>query len=163
MLTALSYPTTAGAAASCQAPPGVSGLDQYCESIPAPTGVSGVGDKSRSHLPGISPATRRALAKAGPVGGAVAELAPAAPRSTAKSGGSKSGRKTTTAPSKRPAASAKRVAISAPRDVSGGALSAIGSATQTGVSAGSGFAWMLVAITVLLGGLGWMRYRLRSE
>jgi hypothetical protein len=63
---------------NCVAPPGTSGIDQYCESLPSPGGSSHQGPKGGggSHLPS---GTKKALAKQGAAGAGVLALTKQSP------------------------------------------------------------------------------------
>src|SRR4051794_39823580 len=120
-------PSFASAAGStCQAPPGTSGIDQYCETIPGATGDHGAGGHSGGGR--LSPTTRRALLRAGTSGrvvlgassaGAAGERNPAARHDRKRSGHDAAA---SPAPGNNP-------------------LSAVRNAVQGGDSTGSAFVW----------------------
>jgi hypothetical protein len=133
-------------AQSCQAPPGTAGIDQYCEAIPGPGHNQGRGDRGGPGHP-VPHKAQRALQRAGKDGAALLHLTQSSPAQTgtAHKGGSGS----TTGQS-----GASKGGGSDP-------FSAVKSAVQSGASAGPGFVWALVAIGLLMGGMGWMTYRRR--
>lgn len=61
-------------AQSCDAPPGTSGLEEYCESLPAPGGRQGPSDAAPAG-PGVSSQTGSSLGAAGSDGETVKRLA----------------------------------------------------------------------------------------
>jgi hypothetical protein len=165
MLTATSWaaPVLAHAAPpSCQAPPGTSAIDQYCETIPGAGGDRGSRSSQRGQsLSQVVPASVVGqLRRGGPVGQALLDL-PAtvantntsAPAASAQGGGGAG----TQRPPGGPRARAQ--GPPAPRARSDNPLDAIRSAASSGTSAGSGLASVLVALGVAMAGLAWVRYR----
>jgi hypothetical protein len=185
LLGALSAGIQAGLPASalavtgptCQAPPGLSGLDQYCESVPAPGGGSG---GSRTHKPKstqIPKQTAQALEKQGAAGQAVLALtgSSATPPTTPQQTPSSSSQ-----PATKPAAPVKRhhsrhhaqpVQTSTPapkpatavpeRAASDNPLSAIGSSASSGSPGEGALIGLLVLIAGIVGCMTWLKYRRR--
>jgi hypothetical protein len=129
----------AARAASCQAPPGISAVAEYCEVVP------GGGHARHGASPGASPAvpgaTAEALRQDGANGQAVLNLTNVSPRPHA------------------PAGKAKRSSAARP---SGTPLSGIRNSVASGATAGSVFVWVLVAIALGVIGVAWLRYRGRG-
>ena len=163
---------------NCQAPPGTSAIDQYCETVPGAGGDQGTGrgddrggsGNGRTGNGGtvgdsVPRRTRGALRDAGPAGERILNLP------TATSGpGADAG--TQAAGSSRPAGSAEprgggangttdpqRGDTSVPADTSDNPLDAVWSAASTGSSAGPGFIWILILIGVVMAAFAWLRYR----
>jgi len=125
----------------CEAPPGTAGIDQYCETLPGATGdrESGAGPRAGRSL---DPRTSRALEQAGQDGKGVLAL-PASGRGEGAGSGEGSA----------PAKQAVR------KEPSGSPIGAIGSAIESGSTAGKGFIWLLLATGVGMAGIAWLRYR----
>jgi hypothetical protein len=135
-------------AQSCQAPPGTSGIDQYCEAIPGPGHNQGRGDRggAANETTGrpVPRSARRSLQTAGKDGAALLQLTGKSP---AQKGTTNTGR--------------SNGSRSASKESGSDPFSAVKSAAQSGTSAGPGFVWGLVVIAVFMGGMGWMAYRRR--
>jgi len=58
-------PAPVAHAQGCQAPPGLSALEQYCETIPGPRGATGPSDAGSGSTRLLPPSVRRALARGG--------------------------------------------------------------------------------------------------
>jgi hypothetical protein len=143
----------AGAQASnCQAPPGTSGIDQYCESLPS--AGSGHHNGSQTH---VSDKTKQALEKQGSTGAAVLELA-----GSKKSTGSKesAGKETRSGHGSAGGTASTPSTAPAPGD---SPLPALKTAVENGSSAGPAYVWVLVGVGVLLSGLAWIAYRRRGR
>jgi hypothetical protein len=169
----------AGAASSsttCQAPPGTSAIDQYCEALPAPGGNSG---HHKKHSHPVSNSTTKALEKQGAAGKAVLNLvgssgdagtsAPTVPATPApvKHKAVKRHRhhkQQASAPSSNPPATTnvKPVSHALPAPASN-PVSAVGSAIGTGSSTGAVLLWLLVALAVVMGGTALIGYRRRAR
>ena len=148
---ALGAPTPA-LAQTCVAPPGNSGIDEYCESIPGPGGDRGAGDRPQG--PGISGDTRQALEASGPLGQAVGSLA-----AEGRPGGG-TGRE---GPEAGAGAQDDGDGGNALSDVGeGNALSAVGASVDSGASSGAALVWILAGATCLAAGAGWLRIRSRA-
>jgi hypothetical protein len=149
----------------CEAPPGRSGLDQYCESLPGATGdrsPGGGGGSGRS----VSTATKRKLENGGAAGkallgllgtGARGDSGPGGDGGSASSGGG-GGRGGSSNGARSGGASDK--AADAP---SNNVLSAIRSSADAGATSGPGFIWVLVIVTLVIVGVAWIRYRARGR
>lgn len=126
-------------AASCEAPPGISAVAEYCEAVPGGGhdrhGVSSGGS------PAVPGATAEALRQDGANGQAVLSLT--------------TGRARPHAPAGKP----KRSSAARP---SGTPLSGIRNSVASGATAGSVFVWVLVAIALGVIGVAWLRYRGRD-
>lgn len=165
----------AGASSSsttCQAPPGTSAIDQYCEALPAPGGNSG---HHKKHSHPVSNSTTKALEKQGPAGQAVLNLAnssgdagtPAPAPAVVKHKAVKRHRhhkQQASTPSSNPPAvtNAKAVSHALPAPGSN-PVSAVGSAIGTGSSTGAVLLWLLVALAVVMGGTALIGYRRRAR
>jgi hypothetical protein len=165
------------ASGSCQAPPGTSAIDQYCEALPSPGGTGGNHKHKRSHH--VNNTTSQELKKQGAAGQAVLNLA------------NSSGSAATPAPTPAPAvrkhvkrkvhhqkkkkhqAAAQTPKAGAPPTApvqhgvpasapSGNPLSAVGSAIGTGSSGGTAFITLLIAIAVLMGATAFVGRRRRT-
>jgi hypothetical protein len=149
-----------GAAPNCQAPPGTSGIDQYCETIPSSTGSHGAGGHGGSGG-AIDRSTQRALSAHGKAGKAILDLTASggAPSGTQKK--SASGHSAGSAGGTSPKGSSDTG--SAPRSTSNNPLSAIGSAVDSGASAGPAFVWLLIGIAIALSAAAWVGYRRRGR
>jgi hypothetical protein len=146
---------------SCKAPPGRAGLEQYCETVPGPGGDQGPGDFGRGGGSGLAPTTRKELNANGVTGRALLGFAEGTGRS-GDSGGA-------TGDSNTPAADADRDPRStgSPRsrgdrqgsEPSNNPLRAVRAAAESGSSVGPVFLWALLALALVVGALGWVRYR----
>jgi hypothetical protein len=173
LLLGLPASSASAARAICQAPPGRSGIDEYCEVLPGATGNRGPGGNERSGGPGLSPRTQRELSRAGKPGRVLLELSRGAglsPRAGSergqqqRSGGQgRAGRRSHSQPAgggrSQPAGSGR----AAPTAPDSNPLSAVRSAVQSGDSAGLGFIWALLVLVVLFAGVAWLRYRSRER
>jgi hypothetical protein len=145
-------------AQSCTAPPGTAAIDEYCESVPSATGDGGGSTGSPPQSPSTS--TVRALDRSGTNG---KELN----RFLGETATSAHGRENE-ANRKKPKAGSHTSSGSGgsagtvPDQQSSNPLGAVQSAVNSGTTIGKGFTWSLIAITLLLVGLAWMRYRRRS-
>jgi hypothetical protein len=142
-LLALAPPGSAQPAKRCEAPPGTAGSEQYCETLPAGSGArqsTGRAGGGGSYDRG----TRRALERAGSDGRGVLDLPSAGGRAQHPAdarAGSRSG-----ARGSRP-------------DPPGAPIGSLGSALESGTSAGDGFVWLLLAAGLGIGGIAWWRWR----
>jgi hypothetical protein len=172
----------------CQAPPGRSGLDQYCETLPGATGDRGAGAGGSGR--DVSPGTERKLENSGATGDALLGLLGSGPRggsgpgggggsassgraggdggsaSSGRAGGdggsSKGARSSLGAHSSkggRPDGGSDKAADAPSNNV----LSAIRSSADAGATSGPGFIWVLVIVTLVIVGVAWIRYRARGR
>jgi hypothetical protein len=150
----------------CEAPPGRSGLDQYCETVPGATGDRGPGAGAGSERD-VSPATKRKLENRGAAGKAFLGLLGTGPRAdsggggdggSATSGGAGGGGGGSSKGARSDGGSDK--AADAP---SNNVLSAIRSSADAGATSGPGFIWVLVIVTLVMVGVAWIRYRARGR
>jgi hypothetical protein len=163
-------PSAASAAGdNCNAPPGTSGIDQYCEVLPGAGGTGGSHHKKQtSH---VSPKVTQTLQHQGSAGAAILQLAqqsgaatqPATKPDASKQHKTRHHHKTsaTTVPSNSttpPAPKADTTTRSAPAN---DPVSAVGNAVSVGSGVGAGFVWLLVGIGLVFGGMAWMSYRRR--
>ena len=156
------------APANCVAPPGTSGIDQYCETVPAASGDTGTRGGGGGGHPLSSSVPRRTAAGlrgAGSVGKAVLSLpsgtagqSAAAQGGTGSGGGGKGGAHGRTANEQSPG-NRSTADQSTPSGKSDNPLQAIRSAVSTGTSAGEGLVWIFVALGVVMSGLAWLSYR----
>jgi hypothetical protein len=180
LLFALFAPSAA-MAENCNAPPGTSGIDQYCESLPSPGGSGGGshhggggngGGGNKLHH--VNPTTTKTLQNSGAAGHAVLDLTQQsdAPAVTT------SAQTTTPAPVKKHLArkhhtattqSNDTPATTTPQRVNPGPSSSAPASNPAaavgnsfGGSAGAGFLALLAAITAVFAGLAW-RGRRRPE
>jgi hypothetical protein len=159
---------------NCQAPPGTSGIDQYCETVPTAGGDQGTsggggGGSSGSsgtsgHVGGgVSRRTATALRNSGAGGKAILGLSTGSGQASGSTQGSSSGAgkgQTGAAGQKHGTAQASQGNQSkAPAARSDNPLEAIRSAVTAGTSAGPGFVWILVVLGAIMAGIGWLRYR----
>jgi hypothetical protein len=155
---------------NCQAPPGTSGIDQYCETVPAAGGDQGTsggsGGSSGQHgrVGGsVSHRTATALRDSGAGGKAILGLSTGSGQASGSTQGSSSGAakgQTGAAGQKHGTAQASQGNQSkAPAARSDNPLEAIRSAVTAGTSAGPGFVWILVVLGAIMAGIGWLRYR----
>jgi hypothetical protein len=148
---ALAAPAPA-ATTACEAPPGTSGIDQYCEQLPTPRGDRPPGASDRRRPP-VPRGTERALEQRGEDGAAILGLTAfgSAPDSASRGRDSK----------RDPTATAGQTATS--DEPSSNPLSAITSAIRDGAVLGAGFVWALLALTLALAGAAWVEYRRRAD
>jgi hypothetical protein len=163
-VASLTYPAGAGAqqGPSCEAPPGTSGIDQYCESVPGAGGNRGAGDRDRSSDESLPAATRRALERAGKDGEALRGLAGETPSSPG-GGGDADNRSGGSSKDGKAGEGAGNGSGSVEPEPSNNPLSAVTSAVDAGASAGPAFVWLLVALGLVLSALAWVRYRRRGH
>ena len=167
---------SAMAAENCTAPPGTSGLDQYCEALPSPGGSGGSshhgggGSGGSTNHDQIPPGTLRQLQHSGSEGAAVLALSNSAPASSrsgsSSSGGPSSGRHharhrhaqshSQQGPSSAPTSLDASSNTSAPAS---NPASAVGNSVSG--SLGAGFFGLLAGIAVLLAALAWLGRRRR--
>jgi hypothetical protein len=153
----------AATAQDCQAPPGMSGIDQYCESVPDARGQRGAGEpggrgqrdaeeRGGNGARVVSKRTARALRERGHQGEAVLAFVRSggSTRSDRLKGGDQSS-----------AGSGGGEGV-APRENSSDPLSAITSAVDSGSTTGPGLVWLLVATALAFVVLAWLRYRRRT-
>jgi len=159
----------------CQAPPGRSGVEQYCESLPGPGGPQGGGNE-RGRGPALSNRAARELRDAGGTGAALIAAAEASGGSStgADSGGSGSGNGN--AGGKAGGANGQDAqggsstgdAIagsgSVEKEPSGSVLTALRSSVEDGPTVSSALPWLLVLIAIGAFGLAfWGRRRPRED
>ena len=156
------------APANCVAPPGTSGIDQYCETVPAAGGDTGTRGGGHGGHPLSSSVPRRTAAglrSAGSVGKAVLSLpsgaAGAAAQGATGAGGGTGGKARAHGRTANGHSSGNRSKNdqSTPSSKSDNPLQAIRSAVSTGSSAGEGLVWIFVALGVVMSGLAWLSYR----
>jgi hypothetical protein len=149
----------------CEAPPGRSGLDQYCESVPGATGDRGPGAGAGSGRD-VSPATKRKLENGGAAGKALLGVLGTGPRAdsgpggdggSASSGGGGGGGGSSNGA--RSGGGSDKAADAPSNNV----FSAIRSSADAGATSGPGFIWVLVIVTLVIVGVAWIRYRARGR
>jgi hypothetical protein len=153
----------AGAASTCQAPPGTSAIDQYCEALPSPGGNSG---HHKKHSHPVSKSTTKQLEQQGPAGKAVLGLANSSGNAGAQEPAHKRHHKHHAASGSAPSSSAPPAASPASHTLpapDSNPLSAVGSAIGTGSSTGAVFLILLVALAVVMGGTAVIGYRRRAR
>ena len=143
----LGFAGTAVAAPRCEAAPGTSGIDQYCETVPGANGDRGSGTGPGAGR-SLDRRTARSLDREGRDGrGVLALPSSGTERVRAKSGsepGAREGAKSRSKPSE-------------------STLGAIGSAIGSGPDGGQGFLWVLAAAAVGMVAIAWTRYRRGSK
>jgi hypothetical protein len=171
-LAVLAQPAGAagGSTTTCQAPPGTSAIDQYCEALPSPGGGS---SHHRKHSHPVSNSTTKQLQQQGAAGKAVLNLADSsgdagtpvqpAPVATHKPAARHHKRKPAASSPAPPAVHNVSVASQALPAPASNPLSAVGSAIGTGSSTGAVLLWLLVALAVVMGGTALIGYRRRAR
>lgn len=161
-------------ASRCEAPPGSSAIDQYCEAVPSATGSTSAKDRPKpasgstgQQAAGVNSDTERSLASRGAEGAAVLALAAEGDGpnggsdgggSGAASGGDRSGGGPAgAADSGRPGAPDGTANES--EDGSGDALSAMVASFTGGAVTGSGLSWVLLALTLVIAMGAWVSFR----
>jgi len=137
---------TAVAAPRCEAAPGTSGIDQYCETVPGANGDRGSGTGPGAGR-SLDPKTVRSLDREGRDGRGVLAL-PSSGRGAPVERGSKPGAREGAKSRSKPSEST---------------LGPLGSAIESGPSAGQSFLWVLAAAAVGMVGIAWARYRRGSK
>lgn len=166
LLIALAAAVLAVAPASaqfCDAPPGTSAVDQYCENPPSASGNSGGGGGGGTTLK-PSGHTVRVIAKSGERG---KELNRYLGQQAASSGGSAvasngSSAKDGKGKGRDTASSKTKSAAQAPSQQSTSPLGAVQSAASSGSTIGNGFIWALIAIALFIAGTAFVRHRRKS-
>jgi hypothetical protein len=138
----------------CQAPPGRSGIDQYCETIPGAGGDESSGSHQGTGGRGssgstLSRGTRSQLRNAGDAGAGVLNLV--------DGDNSTKGKKKSSGSSSKGGGDE-----SSSNSVGSNPLSAVRSGVESGSSAGPWFLWALLAIAAVFLALAWLRYRRRA-
>ena len=159
------------AADNCVAPPGTSGIDQYCEALPSPGGNSHHGSKGGGASGGskLPSATKRALARQGAVGAAVLAISRQGDVQSAQAGVQTPARRT--GGSKKHPATHSRPTHSrtthheaaAPANIPAAPASNPVSAVGNSVSVGGGLVAALLATGAVLALLAWVGWRRRSS
>ena len=150
---------SASAKKSCTPLPGRSGLDQYCETIPGPTGdrSAGSGSGTGRH---VSSSTRRRLKDSGSAGQALLGVI----GGSSGSGGSGTGGGKGSANGKSSGGGSKSSSEAGANDEpSGNVLSAVKSAADSGSTIGPGFVWVIAILALALAAVAWIRYRVRGR
>ncbi|HEY2603744.1 MAG TPA: hypothetical protein VGI67_19450 [Thermoleophilaceae bacterium] len=172
------FAPSANAADDCAAPPGTSGIDQYCEALPTPGGTNGShhgggGNGGGHHASPVSTKTVATLKHEGDAGAAVLALTRSAPTTvtpkptpkpkqgsthrTHKSQGSGgSSQATTTTPTTQQPVNAGPPAQAAPAS---NPASAVGN--SFGGSLGAGFFVLLAGLGIVMAFLAWLDRRRR--
>jgi hypothetical protein len=152
---------------NCQAPPGTSGIDQYCETVPSASGDQGTRGGGRgqsgSSDSSVSQRTAAALRRSGASGKAILGLSSGSGLGSNSGTSGGNGPKGRTGAGSRGRAAAAGSQSTAPAGRSDNPLEAIRSAVTSGGSAGPGFVWILVILGAIMAGLGWLRYRRSSN
>lgn len=167
LIALLALAPTQAHAQRCEAPPGTSAVDQYCEAIPDADGTQSAQDaRSQTASPSqsLDAESERALEAEGADGqavlGIVARSGSAAP-DTPNSDGDKQpsgGGDNASNDGARPEAVP---AVDGEEEPSANPLRAVTAAVTDGDLMGQGFAWLLVALTVVTLGGRWIAYRSR--
>jgi hypothetical protein len=172
VLALLAFVAPPAMAESCNAPPGTSGIVQYCESIPSPAGAGGGGKHSGgggSDTHKLSPATTKKLQQSGDAGDTVLALTKSSPLVSSdtaapakqklatrhhKTRHEQSSSTQSTTPTQTPAVS---------RDTTPAAKTSFGVGDSLSGSLGAGFLVLLIVIAGLFGFLAWLSRRDRRE
>jgi hypothetical protein len=149
LLTLLLVAAAPAAAQTCQAPPGTSAVDEYCETIPEADGDRGAGDPREAEVPAE---TVRSLERSGEEGQALNRLL-GRDGAPARDAGERAD------PNTRPSAGPS---LTTPTEPSANPLAAVRSAIEPGSTLGSGFVLVLLGVTILMAGLGWFGYRRKA-
>lgn len=154
---------------NCQAPPGTSGIDQYCETVPTAggdQGTSGGGGGSSGHSGhsgsvggSVSRRTATALRDSGATGKAILGLSTGSGQASGSTGSSSGTAKGAAGQKHGTAQASQGYQSKAPAARSDNPLEAIRSAVTAGTSAGPGFVWILIVLGAIMAGIGWLRYR----
>jgi cobalamin biosynthesis Mg chelatase CobN len=145
-------------AATCQAPPGTSAIDQYCEVVPDGAGGSSTGGGSGPNTPGLSRGSEAALSRHGADGQGVVALAESTARSSAGSASAGSQKQSRRGKTPQSLLSERKHASSV-ESRNGVLQAAASSASQEASRAGGAFIVVLLAAIVAMVGWGWMRFR----
>jgi len=168
VLALLAFVAPSAMADNCNAPPGTSGIDQYCESIPAPGGTGG-GKHHKGGGPDVhklSPSTTQKLQQSGAAGAAVLALTNGtagtpASGDTATPAKKQLAKRHPTAQHESSAPPPSRPA--APQDTTPAAKTSFGVGDTLSGSLGAGFLVLLIVIAGLFGFLAWLSRRDRGE
>lgn len=156
---------TPGLAQTCQGRPGASAVDEYCEAIPSADGErrppgSTDGSNGSSSVPA---ATARALTRSGADGAVVIALTGSGGAATETGTQSQEPSSQPTRPSDLPRQSSDAqgavAGVSAASERSNNPIKAVSAAIGSGATVGSGFVTLLLALTVVVLGINWTRYR----
>jgi hypothetical protein len=144
----------------CQAPPGRSALEQYCEQLPGAGGSQGGGGGG-----GVDRKTARELRSAGGAGAALLGLAESSGGGTGSNGGGSgsggSGRSEGGGSGAGASGSGSSDTGDADAEPSGSVLSALTSSAEDGPTVGNALAWVLIAIAIGCFAVAWLAWRRR--
>ena len=165
-------PSGASATAdNCNAPPGTSGIDQYCEVLPGAGGTNGTHHKKKPATH-VSPQVTKDLQRQGSAGAAILQLTQQSGAATVttppkvttvkrhKTRHKKKAAATTPSSSNTtpPSSNTDNTTRSAPAN---DPVSAVGNAVSVGSGVGAGFVWVMVGIGLVFGAMTWISYRRR--
>jgi hypothetical protein len=174
---ALLAPRALASAANCAAPPGTSGIDEYCEVLPTPGGSGshhsggGGGANHGTSKNRVPAATQKQLQNKGDAGSTVLELAQSAPTAPTTSTPTQKAAPTTThrshhrrhsssGGSSQPSTSTPQAsAVQAPAAPASNPASAVGN--SFGGSLGAACLVLLAGIAVVMAGVAWLGRRRR--
>lgn len=158
---ATGLPTTASAQ-QCVGRPGASAVEQYCEAIPNASGdrVEPGGRSPASGVSGVPSRTASTLQRAGADGATVLALVSAAGDVTP---GDRAGRQEKGGTQEAQAEDGAVAGISAASAPSANPLKAVSSAVSSGTTVGPAFLMLLLGLTVIVLGTGWVRFRRGSS
>jgi hypothetical protein len=173
---ALLLPASASAApVNCQAPAGTSGIDQYCEVLPGAGGSGSDHHKKKKH---VSEQVQQKLQSQGSDGAAILQLtqssgaadaqsttpapAPKQHKTTHKKKSSAAAPTTSTPVTTTPAQTTPQAQSEGPSPANN-PFSAVGNSFSTSTGISGGFAWVLIAIGLIFGGMAWISYRARGR
>jgi hypothetical protein len=170
---ALLLPASGAAApVNCQAPPGTSGIDQYCEALPGAGGSGSNHHKKKKH---VSTQVQQKLQSQGSDGAAILQLTQSSGAADAqttvvvkKHKPPAHKKKSSTAPTTStpatptPAATTPQAQSEGPSPANN-PFSAVGNSFSTSTGISGGFAWVLVGIGLIFGAMAWISYRGRGR
>ena len=154
----------ASAQRDCQAPPGRSAIEQYCEVLPGAGGDRSAGNPGGgSERDALPRSVRRQLDQAGEAGDVVTGLVGGSGGADEPRGGRSGDGRTGQGAGGGASGDGTASSGGVPGEPSDNPLEAVRSAAEAGPSSGSALLWALAAATVLLVALAWLRHRRRAE
>ena len=151
LLLALVLVAPASAQQSCEAPPGTSAVDEYCETVPE-AGGSRSADARPDRPVALPSGTAKELARSGPDGEALLRQLGYDPAKVGEQANENRSAPVEARPGGEPA----------PKEPSFNALDTVGQIISSGPTVGGGFGFVLLAIVLAMLGWGWIDYRRRT-
>jgi hypothetical protein len=153
-------------AENCNAPPGTSGIDQYCEAIPSPGGSGGShhghkGQGGGGNTQHLSPSTTQTLEHSGAAGATVLALTGAGTSTPPAKKAPSSQRRHKSSKQHQAAAGGQKTPAGTPavQDTTPAADTSFGVGSSVSGSLGAGFIAVLAGIGLLLAALAWLGRR----